>query len=437
MRQIIEKFIQDRLEEKLEPINKKLAKEGLSEADLDTLDAQAQALREKFSVESWLEDAAKRAAQIKLATHVLKMTSPEAKGSSIYWAPDTDSTPEYLSTASLGVNAAIDVVGNAAALDIFKFLNQISDGESLLQRALRKDAAFLRALSNDAGKAHSWCDAFAALAELDGQPATHPLAKQLYWSHGDNRYTILAPIASSALSSAMLSNINEERFSEAAKAARDAKNKIQESDRPVRYFIDVVEQNMGGTKPQNISYLNSQRGGSNLLLPSLPPVWLDAPVRLPRSMRSVFGRELLFQPGVRALIETLGQFLLRVQHVNNKPIRTKRADLTQAVVDRTLEYGYRLQSQPPGWSAQARLDIEECCWLDPGRLDVDDSFADAIAGLDWQAEVCRRFGVWFNAQLTSVGLPVGAPEYRYWRDELGDELASMREALGELAEAET
>jgi len=434
MRHFIKDFLNSRLEEKLEPVNKQLSKDKLSESDRSKLIKEVEALREKFSTSAWLEDAAKRAPQIKLATHVLKMTNPEAKGSSIYWAPEPEQFTEWLGTSTLGAEMDVDVVGNAAALDIYKFLNQVFEGESLLQRALRKDAQLIQALSDDVEIAQQWCNAFASLAMLDGEPATHPLAKQLYWHHPDNNYTILAPLSSSSLSSAVLARFNEERFSEAAKTAREAKSKNQPSDRPVRYFTQVVEQNMGGTKPQNISYLNSQRGGANLLLPSLPPSWRKTSVRLPRTMRSVFGRELLFQPGIRPLVEALSGFLLSVEDRNNLPIRRKRAELTQALVDRTLEYGYRLQSQAPGWSAQSRLDPEECCWLDPRRQNTDTDFANQTVMLDWRTRVCHRFANWLNTQMNHAGLPVGDAEFSYWRDELSDEIALMSEALITLPE---
>lgn len=434
MRQFITDYLHKRLEEKLEPINKKLAREDLAEPDRSKLTQESATMRDKFCASAWLEDAAKRASQIKLATHVLKMTNPEAKGSSIYWVPKSGQLTHLLGTSSLGTAADVDVVGNAAALDIYKFLNQVFAGESLLQRALRKDAQFVQALSDDSELAQRWCDAFASLAMLDREPASHPLAKQIYWHHPDNSYTLLAPLSSSALSSAVLTRFSEERYSEAAKNARDAKNKNQRSDRPVRYYTQVVEQNMGGTKPQNISYLNSQRGGTNLLLPSLPPVWAQTSVRLPRAIPSVFGRELLFQPGIRPLLDALSRFLLSVQQRNNLHIRNKRAELTQALVDCTLEYGYRLQSQPPGWSAQSRLDIEECCWLDPGRRHADSAFPAQAATLNWRAEVCHRFGNWMNAQMSRAGLAVGDAEFGYWRDELTAEVALMAEALNALPE---
>lgn len=429
MRHVIDEFLKERLDEKLDPLHKKLAGDGLSEFEREKLRADANAMRERYSRDVWLGDAAKRASQIKLATHVLKMSNPEAKGSSIYFVPDVDGKPTWVCSATLALNRDVDVVGNAAALDVYKFLSQICDGETLLEKALRKDKAFARAISDDAAKACEWGEAFAALGQLDGEPASHPLAKQLYWYHEGNDYTLLAPLTSSSLSSAMMARINDERFSEAAKSARDAKNKNQRSDRPVRYFIDLVEQKIGGTKPQNVSYLNSLRGGANLLVASSPPVWRAAPVRLPRTRRSVFERELFYQQGIRPLLEALGSFLVSIEDRNNVRIRNKRQELTEALIDRTLEYGYLVQNQEAGWSVDCRLDIEECRWLDPGRVALDDEFAHEAATLDWRAEVCRRFGNWLNAQLNRAGLPIGSAEFRFWRDEFADELSLMKEAL--------
>jgi hypothetical protein len=51
---------------------------------------------------------------------------------------------------NLGENTALDVVGNAAALDVYKFLRESHNGQSSLNLLLASDANVKAALSDDA-----------------------------------------------------------------------------------------------------------------------------------------------------------------------------------------------------------------------------------------------------------------------------------------------
>ncbi|WP_234420839.1 type I-F CRISPR-associated protein Csy1, partial [Xanthomonas fragariae] len=59
-------------------------------------------------------------------------THPDARGSSLHVPPD--SLPQHAEIGShlLGAHYAQDVVGNAAALDVFKFLKIEVEGQGLL-----------------------------------------------------------------------------------------------------------------------------------------------------------------------------------------------------------------------------------------------------------------------------------------------------------------
>lgn len=435
MRESINKYLAERCQEKQEPLQKKFDKlsdeEKLGETG-QKIREQLDQLRTQFSTEHWLAGAAKRAAQVKQVTHVLKMTHPDAKGSSIYDPVAAQGNENLLATYTLGDKRDADAVGNAGALDVYKFLGQMVEGESLLEYARQRDETFLQALSDDSDQAQAWCDAFASLTEIGEQPASHPLAKQLYWPLNEGGYRILAPLASSSLSHAVFVHIQEERFSEAAQAARKAQRDGVWSERPVRYFPQLLAQKMGGSKPQNISLLTSQRGGINYLLPSLPPIWQARSVRLPLSPKTVFDRTLTFHGDMSVLLKALAGFLKRVpKDYNNLAIREKRAELIQALIDRVLEYGYQLQAQPTGWSSQANLDLAECRWLDPGRCQLDEEFARTSDKLDWADDIAQRFGHWLNAQMSRGGLPVGHPEFRQWQGEFNKDLAHEKSWLME------
>jgi len=166
LRRCMEAFLEERCAEKISKKN------GADEAALNEI-------RARFQRENWLADAARRASQIRLVTHALKYSHPDARGSGLYMA-DATVPAGYVGTSSCPMIRE-DVVGNAAALDVFKFLKLEYEGRSLLQRVLDHDASLLAAFSDDREQAESWMEAFRCLREGDRQPTTHALAKQVYF----------------------------------------------------------------------------------------------------------------------------------------------------------------------------------------------------------------------------------------------------------------
>lgn len=133
----------------------------------------------RFQRETWLADAARRASQISLVTHALKYGHPDARGSSLY--VDDATVPEgYVGTSSCRTIHE-DVVGNAAALDVFAFLKLEHAGKSLLQRVMENDDNLRAAFSDDAELAAVWMAAFRRMKESEGRPASHTLARQVYF----------------------------------------------------------------------------------------------------------------------------------------------------------------------------------------------------------------------------------------------------------------
>ena len=281
LRNLIDGFIELRLNAKLDK---------LKQPD----DPQRQTLISEHLRSTWLADAAHRATQIKLATHTLKPIHPDARGSTIYRDQTTVSDPVLIGSHVV-LEPANDVVGNAAALDVYKLLKLAHEDESLLARARRRDPDFHAAITADvspeaAQAATEWVAHFAALAEANTDPATHTLAKQLYFPLVDGSYHLLAPLFPTALIHEWHERQASDRFSDATKAARDSRrnDKRPEDGKGYRDYPGLAVQKFGGTKPQNISQLNSERGGAAHLLSALPPIWRNPNLRLPWKVKSVF-----------------------------------------------------------------------------------------------------------------------------------------------------
>lgn len=413
-RNTIEHFLKERLDAKLDKL----------QAD----DPKCAELIAQHTRETWLADAARRVTQIQIVTHTLKPIHPDARGTNLFCTPQE--LPAHMEVGShvLDQRFSSDVVGNAAALDVFKLLKLEVGGRPLLAWMQEGDPDLLAALSDDTDQANEWLDAFTGItAPRSAMPSSHALAKQLYWLAGedpadDSQYHLLAPLYSSALAHAVFQTINEDRFGEAGKLARQARREQRDHDTGYRDYPDLAVQKFGGTKPQNISQLNSERGGNNYLLASRPPKWKTLAVKAPLHTDSVFPRFARI-PEVRQTIRILREFL-ESDPPPNKETRNRRDALLDRLIDELIDFAHPLQATlPAGWTRDAgcRLAEAERLWLDPRRAEADDEtdadFHAVWQHMDWPAEVGRRFGNWLNHELGQA-LPLGDIDARHWRDEL-------------------
>ena len=397
---VIHGFLHERLNGKLEKLS----------AD----DSKRTELQAQFIPSIWLEDAARRVVQIQAVTHSLKPIHPDAKGSSLYRESSQLPASKSVGTHSLGASFSADVVGNAAALDVYKFLKLSHEGRSLLELAVQGDADLAAALSDDAALAKQWMAAFASLAAARGPVSSHTNAKQLYWlvgndAHDDSAYHLLAPLYPTSLVHRVYLQLQDDRFGEEAKAARAARKAGTHHARPVREYPQLAIQKLGGTKPQNISQLNSERRGDNCLQASVPPIWKSEDVRpLLRvdSLFKVYGRRRAVAHQARAL-----RLFLQGDPPQNEATRRQVRDWVQSLIDELVQFQAELLTLEPGWTQvdDCLLSAAQRAWLDPegqvpATVDQDDA-TDAVAA---------DFARCVNAQLRAP-LPVGDPEFLFWR----------------------
>lgn len=380
----------------------------------------AQAEAEKFAPANWLDDAAKRAKQITLVTHAPKYTHGDAKGSGVLADPKL-AAADYLCTASLSA-VAIDVVGNAAALDVANLLLLTADGERLVDVLARGDGSPLRPFARDEAQLVEWLSGF-KLALESGAPSSHPLAKQVYFPVADD-YHLLGALFATSLTQALHERINIERFGEEAKAARAARRSKQPHPRAVVEFPQLAVQTFGGTKPQNVSLLNSGRRGKTYLLNCQPPRWTtqDKPPRDDPAFWRQFGYR------VRDRVKELKYYLLSVVTSDSTlAIRDRRAELVAELVAELHQFAARIQYRAAGWSRDSELTLHMAHWLDPECDDAD--FVARRERNDWQQEVGDQFARWLNAQLQHAKLQMKDTEHGVWRKIVSRELRLLKDDL--------
>jgi len=416
LRSLISGFLTERLDSKLE----KLAPDDPKRAEL----------HQTFNTENWLTSAAKRVKQIQLVTHVLKATHPDPKidqATNLYAPPRNLAAHALVGSHVLGESFDDDVTGNAAALDVYGFLTQEFQGSTLLELMRVDDSDLAQALSSQPEQAAVWMQTFAGI-ELPrcAKPTSHTLAKQLYWltgtdPHDDDSYHLLAPLYASSLAHRVYQTVQDDRFSEAAKAARQAKKDGVFSERPVREYPQLAVQQIGGTKPQNISQLNSERRGNNLLFASLPPVWRSVELKPLLNTDSMFPRYSR-RPEVRRALKALLAFL-KSDPARNLQTRERRAEWVDALIDEFLQLRAELRALVPGWSQlpDCRLDGASKHWLDPDGVAQACAASQRPLPLDTTERICEAFANWLNAQLRDP-LPMGDPEFLEWRKRMHEQI---------------
>lgn len=412
LRMVVESFIQERLQLKLDKLG-------------DEDDGKRQQLQQDHQREVWLADAARRVTQIQLASHTLKPINPDARGTNVYLNAPFCTDANLVGTHGLGAERADDVVGNAAALDVFKFLKLQAKDKTLLTRFLEKDAALLQALSNDTQQAHAWADAFASIVDSKTAAASHTLAKQLYFPLSTGGYHLLAPLFPTALVHRLHVTLQEDRFSDATKAAREARKAEKDHPQGYREYPNMVVQNFGGSKPQNISQLNSERGGANHLLPSVPPIWRSESVKPPLRQASIFnkGGPVRGSKDVRFWTQKLRKYLLKELDRNNVHLRDKRAAMVAEIIYAVLDLSAQIQCLPSGWSQTGgcKLSAFEKRWLDTDgvaaaqEVSEPDDIPHINPASDWRNEVAERFGHWLNSAIAADKTLMGDEEYLRWK----------------------
>jgi len=430
IRKVISDFIQARLDRKLEDLQKEEANLGVGDAaKREAIAQKREGEQEKYRYETWIEDAARRAGRLQVVQFAAKFTHPYSRGSSLHVDRFVEA-PGLVGTHLFGNQLKEDAIGNAADLDVYKMLILDCSGRTILDLALESNSCLASALSGIPEKGQELVRSFASIARSERTPTSDALAKQVFFPLEDGTYHLLGPLFPTSLVHHLYQAVNRDRFSEASQGARAARRKEQPCPNGYREYPNLAIRKFGGTKPQNISQLNTERHGESYLLAALPPMWQRPGVAIPASTTSIFTNWFGRRHSVRDLTRTLREFLESTTY-NNARIRQASKDLVLSIRDELIQVATELQQHTPGWSANSRcsLDMCESIWLDPRRAASDDTFKHQMLTSDWQGDICSRFARWLNGALKSKTVHLGDAEYQEWRSLLDVEIGQLRQEL--------
>ena len=404
------------------------------------------AAHEKYQLSAILEKGSK-ANGVAIATHIAKGIHPDLKiqqaTNLLVCFHDLPALNELGSHALNSQESLADTTGNgalnAAAYELYLLLDCKVENTTLGALLQSGDTDAVGTLGQESAEAEKLAEKLVFLLESKyAKPTVQTLNKQIYWFSGsnpanDNDYCLLVPLYPASLVHQAYLQIHPTRYGLANLAARKAKHDAKAHEHAYEEYRDWALQKMGGTKPQNISHLNSERRGDNYLLSSLPPpAWKPSPRYLPVHCNSAFDRAFGARPAVRSTVKAFLAFLLPDPQPN-RHTRQKVDDFLDSLVDEVVIYAGELQSQPAGWSLDDRyenLALPEKLWLDPKRAEMPDEaeFSAKWLLMDWPAEIGKHFAKWLNAQLQGK-LPVGDAQARQWRKVLLSESSSWAQSL--------
>lgn len=330
-------------------------------SDLDAVQNITAEVNKKFDLKNWLMENSKKAGHLSITTHPSKFSHPDSKTTAIY-ANIKNVKNGYLCSGNVEVES--DVLGSAAAMPVYKFLSlPVTENLTVLEAFETKNEQFKQQIELITQLDFETLRTdFLKIKTLETKEKTDRLIKQVYFPVPlDEKYHLLSILTPAGLIFEMKKRIDEMRFSTATQEARKAKreNKLGEEHHDL---FDLTVIGYGGTKPQNISVLNSQNGGKAYLLSSCPPVFKKRTIRLPRKD---FFQQFFFKDE-KEFFQKLHRIMTTKS--NNIGVRTKIEAMICDWIDALLSKAYKIRvTAEAGWTTQGTyqyLPLEQKIWLD-------------------------------------------------------------------------
>lgn len=402
----IQSFLSERKESRI----KGRIKSCKTDEEIQELERNA---TEEFLLANWLPSAAKRSKQLAISSHPAKFTHSSAKTSAII-AQSTQKNDGFLRSAnSIG---EYDASGNAAAMDVYKFLHlQLEDGETILNHLELKTEVIEQQFTLPTASFDEIQQGLLAMkpSTLTRQ-VTDERVKQVYFPV-DNGYHLLSLLTASGLIFKLKEKINSFRFSEESKQARLARKNKQHHEQGFIELYDLTMIGYGGTKPQTVSVLNNQNGGTAYLLQSLPPILKKRSINPPR--KNFFSENLntehkYFKENLKEYFNELHKQLSN--DTNNIHVRNKRDWIIKNIIYEVADRVWQIRYLEAGWSDSDRyenLSQNQKIWLDQQYKETRQQQTD------WQDDIKSRLARWLTlsyeeTQGKDKALSIGADEYK-------------------------
>ncbi|PJE78625.1 CRISPR-associated protein Csy1 [invertebrate metagenome] len=335
--------------------------------------------------------------------------------------------PDGIVGSQLLASLLLDANGNAAALPLATFFDVDVRGVKLRDLILSEHKSLKGVFADKAEVSDAYSKAFKqALEGANEKPTTHARNKQLLWplknARCDDHYHCLVPLYPSSLTHSVYQTINNQRFSDDNKQARENRKKNNVQQKPYVSFVNLAATKLGGTKPQNVSLLSSRQSGRNFLLESLPPVYKSRyEFSLSKKQENFFSKSLAYH-----CYEGLQDLYAVIESSENmQKARDLRKQALNTILGQLLQQADYVQTHyAAGWSEGYSLKMAHKYWLDPRReeLEGQENFRKKRHETDWVCSVMDDFALWLNGCLKRKFPKQAAAfddaEYREWLREI-------------------
>jgi CRISPR-associated protein Csy1 len=433
----VKAFLISQYDKKTDTEQKQLAK-AVESSDHEKVSELKETLadaKEKYSVVSWIPDAATRMAkQLNFGTHISKGVHPDAKGDNVSFEVVNNLSETIVGTHSIE-SSYIDANGNAAALPLAAFFDfEVDESTKIRDLILADNTDFIASLTSNQTLANTYQQTFKdALQNIITEPVTHERNKQTLWVTNAYKETDIAqldyinliPLYPSVLTHEVYQRINHLKFSEDNKAARDNRFKKTAEQQPYITLNDLATLQLGGTKPQNVSLLMSKQGGRNYLLPSLPPIIKqERSFKLSKFANSIFGTAMEYN--AREAIQSIFKSIKDTRNIVD--VRDARKSAIDEVLYQIFTAAEDIRmTMSAGWSKDYELERHEKLWLDPKRADLEgeEEFkAEREQDDAWHTQIIHSFARWLNtlmqAEFKELANDFGDAEHLDWEREIED-----------------
>lgn len=393
---------------------KKKLKSDITEFEAKEVERECE---EEFSLKKWLPHAAKRAGQISISTHPCTFSHPSGRKNKNGYVTsviaESSRKPDgYLRTGN--VYAEADALGNAAALDVYKFLSIVTGDDLSVMEHIQQDTELAKSLLNINTESYdSLKVGFMAMASSDEAVVTSSKIKQVYFPvEGD--YHQLSILSNSGMIFELRKRIDALRFSDAVKEGRELRRGNAYSESGYSEIYDITTIGYGGTKPQNISVLNNQNGGKAHLLLSVPPIMERREIKFPTKN---FFVQSLRHYDFKDILERFDN-ILKIERDSEIPLDKTRkgrdrclGDILDIVLQKMMALrAVSIQQFRPETS---KLPVWQMLWL------CEQHEVQRIEKDDWLDTLCDQISHWIHAAYKNVikkPMILGQAERGYIKD---------------------
>ncbi|MDN4697104.1 type I-F CRISPR-associated protein Csy1 [Vibrio parahaemolyticus] len=325
-----------------------------------------QECEQNFSLSNWLPDAAKRAGQISISSHPCTFSHPSARKNkngyvSSVIAKNRAQSDGFLRSGNVSVE--VDALGNAAALDVYKFLSlEMTDKRSLLTHIEQGSELAQGLLTQPNTDYQTLREGFLKMIDTDPEATSSSKVKQVYFPVAKGEYHLLSLLTHSGHLFELRQRLDALRFGEEVKQARECRKNGQFHPDGYQEIFGLTTIGFGGTKPQNISVLNNKNAGKAHLLASTPPELKPRNLRLPTTD---FFKESFTAWQAKETLEALHR-LFRTDY-NNINIRDGRDYRIQEYVDLVIHKMWQVRLFLADYQGDLSSDLkpEQKFWLYP------------------------------------------------------------------------